>query len=102
MAIPQLKKYFNQIPDDFHPLITQPYCFHRMQSIINWNEIHCDYWTGIEDQIELYQRNIAHYEKNGGLLWEWSYFEEMPQFEVVELQMLMIYRRDLAIRNILE
>lgn len=102
MITPKLKKYFNDIPGDFQPLITRAYCFHRMQSIIRWNEINCDYWTGIEDQIKIYQRNIKFCEKNGGLLWEWSYFEEVPQFEVVELQMLLIYRRELAIRNILE
>lgn len=96
MTIPPSRKHFNEFPTDFQSFIARPYCFNRMQDLVNWYETNCIYWSGVEDQIGKYQRNIKTYGIN------WLVNKHVYQFTVTEMQMLQIYKRDLAIRNILE
>jgi hypothetical protein len=95
----KMKRYYNPLPIDGDTSVQHKYSFDRMREIIKWNEIHCDYWCGIDYQIDVHRKSIECYVIDKGTL---QWYEDLKCWDQIELEMLLLYKRDLVIRNILE
>ncbi|MCF6140514.1 hypothetical protein L1S34_04375 [Flavobacterium sp. K77] len=62
------KQYYNPLPIDGDKNIQYDYNFDRMHKIIQWNENHCEYWNGVDYQIEVHQKSIENYDGGMGTL----------------------------------
>ena len=95
----KMKRFYNLQPSDALNIVINEYKFVQMCNIIEWNEIHCEYWNGIDYQIDVHQKSIECYVIDKGPL---QWYEDLKCWDHIELQMLLIYRRELLIRNIFE
>jgi len=93
------KRYYNPLPIDGDKSVQHKYSFDRMRENIEWNEIHCEYWNGIDYQIDVHRKSIECYvmDKPPG-----QWYEDLENWDQIELEMLLIYRRDMLIRQLLK
>lgn len=94
-----MKRYYNPYPIDAANIVINKYNYDRMRDNIERNEIHYEYWNGLDYQIGVHQKSIECYVMDKPPV---QWYEDLKYWGQIELEMLMIYRRDLLIRNILE
>ncbi len=95
----QMKRYYNLLPSDAANIVINQYNYERMREIIEWNEIHCEYWNGVDYQIGLHRKSIECYVMNKPPV---QWYEDLKNWDQIELEMLLIYRRDMLIRQLLK
>lgn len=94
------KRYYNPLPgDNGDKSVPHKYSFARMCEIIKWNETHCDYWNGVDYQIDVHRKSIECYVMDKVPI---KWYVNLKRWDEIELGMLLIYKRDLLIRTILE